>query len=296
MVRKQWGLALILVFITSVLVLLPTALFATYFFVHGNWGGYLSAVEHTSAYAAENTGIPLLSRLWMNFHYVDGRVTHSMTLMLMASLPGLYFFRKMKRKSIFAYFLLLFFMEFVATGLPGNFYDHYYLQITPVIFIHCGILLANGWRNIPAGEFRHEYLGMLFAMAILPFGLYRQGLHELAYYFPSKTQDKVVAYIQNHSTETDRIAVAHYDLGRYYLQAQRLPASRYLVPFNYHLIPGGMAKARENMVQLRSNKPRFVVAMEPHAQFLYAAGFNEWLAANYVQIQNENGILLWQSK
>jgi 4-amino-4-deoxy-L-arabinose transferase-like glycosyltransferase len=280
------------------LMLLPTALFMVYFAWNGNLEGYMAAAKHTVLYAGDNVNSSIWERLWRNFHYIDGRVTHSMTLLLVAAIPGLMLWKRIPQKKVLVYFAFVLLFEFIATALPGNYYEHYYLQITPTIFVLLGILLAAVWLWLSSILSKALFIlfGLIMLTTLLPQGFLLYAKDEFRLTLPLAGPDVLAAHIRAHRRPEDRIAVANYDLGHYYLQSECLPASRYLVPFNYHLIKGGRKKADENMRQLRRSMPRFILGKEPYAEFLNITGFNGWLPQHYSPVLTCNGTVLWEVK
>lgn len=115
----------------------------------------------------------------------------------------------------------------IGTAAGARFYPHYYIQLVPALALLAAPFYAQAWFK-PAGSWwwtRATISSAWLALTIIAFSiLHWRGLA------PHRLPTEAGTYIRQHSATSDRIFVWGHD-PRIYLDAQRRPASRYVLTF-----------------------------------------------------------------
>jgi len=227
----------------------------------------------TFSYAREYVAAAPFSRAWSNFSSNIFRIMNSTILLWITAGVGLghlFLARTVRRHWVFVAGLLLFSLLSVCPGF--YFRPHYFILLLPSIPLLTGIGI-NG-----AGKIFSLYRSALWAwglplLLILAFalhGLYQQRNFLLqmnpeqacrSIYFPNPFVEslEIARYIQEHTTESDRIAVIGSE-PQIYFYSKRLSATGYIYTYALMENHGYARTMQEEMIrQIENAQPKYLV-------------------------------------
>jgi 4-amino-4-deoxy-L-arabinose transferase-like glycosyltransferase len=175
----------------------------------------------------------------------------------------------------------------IGTAAGARFYPHYYIQLVPPLALLAAPCFAELWRR------RQVAIVIVLAIAVVAFSI-----AHWRFLLPRREATETARYINAHSSPNDRIFVWGPEASQFYLQAQRRPASRYVLTFPLTgLIFGGELPGfdtRDRIVpgswdalddDFRKHPPVYIIDLESGPDAQYPANrfpvLTKWLEQRY---------------
>ncbi len=275
----------------SLAFLLPALLIANTLALTGSWPGYREHLVHSRFYATQMHYVPFEVKMGTNFRPFFGalQINHWIGFALWAlSLTVLISLKKTRIVGMLLLGQQL--CDFVAEGMSGTYFFHYYMQGFPTTLI----IIVSGICLIPIQipRIKLPIFSYLFPTVIVAYIFLAQRPYENLRSLPDKEyEDPVVAYLNTYEFHTPRhIALASKDIGAYLLRARGDANIRYSVPYPFHWIriPGKKFKFQmDDMVyEFMNDKPKYVIRSENWAEMYTDSGLDTLIKQEYAEVAN----------
>ncbi len=209
-------------------------------------------------------------------------------------------------------------LTWVAVGMGGRFYQHYFLQFAPVLGVLAGpalARLAGSWRA--RSRARRSAVAAFLAIPLLAYaayGLARAALRD--YPAQDARANALSSWLREHTAPDDRVFVWGHFTPIYY-SSDRLPGTRYIMTsvhmgnFDPGELPDGFDPAlhasardvRATLDDLESNRPAFVVDTAPadihHWSRIPLEAFPElrdYVASRYAPVGESGGARIYRRR
>jgi len=281
---------------------LPSIVFILWIILFASWDGFLENIRYSSGYAsARDTSI--WSHLWLNRNGFYYSLFASVTISFLISLPGnISLFTKKWGYAVSLFIGGQQICDWIATGMSGNWYAHYFLQTTPLsILIVCmGIYWTNGLLK----KWIHLNVQIIIFPVLTLFCLFQWQTWKTWKLNPEKTYfDAIGRYLDKNEPKIPRnIVLASHDLGFYLPVAQGISQMRYVVPYPYHWtqLKGEIKNQRctEDSILLVKNPPPYMIYNGECATFFQDGHMDSFVIKNYHEVvrtylkEGRNAILL----
>ena len=273
----------------SLAFLLPALLICNALALSGSWPGYREHLLHSRYYATQMHYVPFEVKMGTNFRPFFGalQLNHWVALGIWClALVSLISQRKTRTIGILLLGQQL--CDFVAEGMSGTYFFHYYMQGFPSTLI----IVVSGLCLIPLRfpKLNKPVYTYIFPGVILAYIFIAKNPFEHAQSLPNKNyKDPVVEYLNTYEFQTPRhIALASKDIGGYLLRARGDANIRYSVPYPFHWIriPGKKFKFQmDEMVQeFMADKPKYVIRSENWAEMYTDSGLDSLIRNEYAEV------------
>lgn len=278
------------VFIFSFLT--PWLLILLWMLASGTWAGYMEHLIHSLQYTEQ--GEPVWVKITKYYRHFFSWFSFSSSTTL-----WLYFFALplaifgFSQKRWFYLILAQQVFDFIATGLTGNGWHHYFLQSTPLM-----VLLmvggAVGVQNLLQQQWKSLVQPISISPLLLAFALSTlwntQTWKHWAWSPEKNRYDEIANYLQQVPKPVN-LAVARQECGFYYVKLQAVSPLKYVVPYPFHwVIADSVAKARflnEERLRLEKNPPEFILTGHEFAQLWIDAGMDKYAQQHYHRVSGQ---------
>lgn len=216
--------------------LIPALLTANLIVLTGGKEGYLEHLTHSKLYALASNTEPLSKKLLDNYMGFFGIFPYKIIVLMMYLICLGFMLISKNYRHIFVLIALQQFFDYLATGMSGNRFSHYYLQSLPLtILILTSALGKIGEINGFLREKKVSFLPLVIVVTVT--AVVCTPWKSMAISPLKKFDDKVVKYLnENEYYKPRSVAMASKDIGYYLLRAQGISEVRYIVPYPYHWI------------------------------------------------------------
>jgi 4-amino-4-deoxy-L-arabinose transferase-like glycosyltransferase len=273
----------------SLFFLVPALFICNALALTGSWPGYKEQLHYSRHYAALLHYVPFEVKMGHNFKYFFGafQINHWVAFGIWCiALISLLSQRKFRIIGMLLLGQQLF--DYVAEGMSGSYFFHYYIQGFPSTLI----IIISGLCLIPARfpKIERPVLSYVFSAVILIYIFIAKNPFENIKFIPEKEyKDPVVEYLNTYEFQTPRhVAIASKDIGGYLLRARGDAKLRYSIPYPFHWvrIPGKKFKFQlDEMVQeFMADKPKYVIRSKNWAEMYTDSGLDTVICNEYAEV------------
>lgn len=278
---KQFGLVIIS-------CIIPTLIMLGYVGLSGSLEGFVENLKFSSNYATRREE-SILQRLWFNRNGIYFSLFQSVFYSFLISIPGIIslFLGKWKPGIVFLIAGQQI-CDWIATGMPGNWFAHYFLQTAPlsILMICMGIV----WLGNVIKKRTQIHISIYLLFAIFLFSQYQWESWKSWRTNPEKRYfDAISRYLNVHEPKVPRhIVLASHDIGFYLPQSQGISHMRYVVPYPFHWIwlKGEIKNQRcaEDSIRLVQNPPPYIIYSGECATFFQDGHMDSFVLKNYHEV------------
>lgn len=266
-------------------------LFLLWLYNSGALPGYLEHLQHSFEYTGH--GDPLWSKEKNNykhlFHYMH--FSTARTLLLLGATVVLLLIRSLKQKVLLLVFGNLI-AEYIATGLSGNDFHHYFMQFIPNFVIAISVALSSV-KAIKKIEFPQWGSAMPVFIWAAGLAVIAKPWHNVRLSPEKRNWDEVAEYLEKNEKEIPRnIALGSQELGFCLLKNQGQSAMRYVVPYPFHWVIRDENRKREFLQaeynRFLQNPPEYIIFNGGFSQLWIDAGIDTLAKKNYIEVTGNN--------
>lgn len=268
--------------------LIPALLISNFLALTGSWDGFKEHLVHSSNYLIYQQKTGWYFRMRFNIDGFIGMLPFSRYVFIPVYLCGITLLI-MKEKTRIPGILILGtqIADYVATGMSGNQFFHYYLQSLPLT---CIVLLA---APVFLGEllFKEKkwvkFIPMGIAFVLV--SLSEKPWNKMTFDFTKKANDPIVEFLKNNEYYRPRsIVLGSKEIGFYLLRAEGISNQRYIVPYPYHWTPmkgkPRYYRMSKDSANFMDDLPEYVIHSDKWAEMFRDCGLDSLVRLHYNEV------------